>query len=350
MDFTSLIREDLKNLKPYLPDRYRIGAEKPIWVDANENPFEGKWSRYPDPTQKELRNKVGELRNISPDNVFVSHGSDEAIDLIIRTFCTPGRDAISIINPVFEMYAHAAHIASVKVNTFSMKAPYQPGIELANEILAVPSKVLFLCSPNNPTGGSFTIEFVQHLLTHWKGMLVIDEAYIDFSDKESFLQAIPNHPNLIVLQTFSKAFGLAGLRIGLTFAQKWVVDILEAVKLPYNLSQSSCEIAILQLENKGFPHDQIKIIKSEKEKMNKALEQFTFIEKVYPSDANFLLVKCSDARTIYQWLMSESIYVRLRKDKECENCIRISIGSPTENRQCLQKLSAFQEQLKSKTI
>jgi histidinol-phosphate aminotransferase len=349
MDFTSLIREDLRGLKPYLPDRYRIDSDRPVWVDANENPFEGKWGRYPDPTHKKLRRKIGELRNISAENVFVSHGSDEAIDLIIRTFCMPCQDAISILNPVFEMYAHAAHIASVKVNTFSMKAPYQPGLELANQILVIPSKVLFLCSPNNPTGGSLPIEFVQHLLNHWKGMLVIDEAYIDFSDKESFLYTIQNHPNLIVLQTFSKAFGLAGLRIGMTFAQKWVVDILEAVKLPYNMSQSSCEIAIQQLENRGLPHDQIKTIKTEKEKMNKALGLFPFVEEVYPSDANFLLVKCSEAMSIYQWLMSAGIYVRLRKDKECENCIRISIGTPIENNQCLHKLSAFQEKFKSET-
>jgi histidinol-phosphate aminotransferase len=342
MSFTDLIREDLRNLRPYLPERYQDTNDDPVWVDANENPYQKKWGRYPNPANFALRRKIGEIKNISPEGVFLSNGSDEAIDLIIRTFCMPGKDAISVINPVFEMYAHAARISAVDVNAFHMTAPYQPGLELAQDILAKPSKVLFLCSPNNPTGNSLPNKFVQFLLENWKGIIVIDEAYIDFSDKESYVKSISSYPNLIILQTFSKALGLAGLRIGMTFAQKWIIDILEAVKMPFNVSQSSCEIALEQLTNEGLPTEQIAEIKSEKFKMSKQLESYSFVEMVYPSDANFLLVKCIDSADLYHWLKEKGIYVRLRKDAECAQCIRISIGTPDDNQRCMRKFSEYE--------
>lgn len=343
-----MIREELRTLRPYFPERYRADQDDPIWIDANENPYNLEWGRYPRPVNARLLQEISKLREFPADRIFLSHGSDEAIDLIIRTFCTPQRDAISVLSPAFEMYAHAARVAAVNVHTFRMEAPYQPSEVLAEEILAKPAKVLFLCSPNNPTGNLMPEPFMQKILEEWPGIIVIDEAYIDFAEQPSKTGLIDRHPNLIVMQTFSKAFGLAALRIGMTFAQKWIIDTLEAVKMPYNVSQASCEIAIELLQQKGYPEAEIREIVSERKKLGQALAGYPFIEEVYPSDANFLLVRCRDAKALYQWLKDKGIFVRLRREPSCKNCLRITVGTPEENQALYNALEHYAQE-KTKT-
>ena len=347
MDYRTLIREELRHLRPYFPDRYREKQNDPVWIDANENPYSQKWGRYPSPVNARLQQEVSLIRDFPADQIFLSHGSDEAIDLIIRTFCTPQQDAVSVLSPAFEMYAHAARIAAVKVNTFQMEAPYRPGAELADEILDTPGKVLFLCSPNNPTGNLMPEPFMQKILDQWPGIIVIDEAYIDFAEQPSKTALIANHPNLVVMQTFSKAFGLAALRIGMTFAQKWIIDTLEAVKMPYNVSQASCEIALDLLQQYGYPETEIRKIIDERKKLESMLSQFSFVEQVYPSDANFLLVKCTDAAGLYHWLKERGIFVRLRKEPACKNCLRITVGTPSENTVFLTALENYMQALQN---
>ncbi len=331
MDYTNLIREELRPLRPYFPERYLADQNDPIWIDANENPYSEKWGRYPQPVNTRLQQEISKLRDFPADQIFLSHGSDEAIDLIIRTFCTPQQDAISVLSPAFEMYAHAARVSAVKVHTFRMEAPYQPSVKLAEEILTTPAKVLFLCSPNNPTGNLMPEPFMEKLLQEWPGIIVIDEAYIDFAGRSSKIGLIDRFPNLIVMQTFSKAFGLAALRIGMTFAQRWIVDTLEAVKMPYNVSQASCEIALDLLQKKGYPEAEIREIVNERQQLEQQLPQFPFVEEVYPSDANFLLVRCSHAKRLHQWLKEKGIFIRLRREPACQNCLRITVGTPGEN-------------------
>lgn len=348
VDFKSLIREDLVGLKPYFPIRYQKDVDSPVWLDANENAYNQKWGRYPNPNLSELKEKIAQFNPVKSNQILISHGSDEAIDLLIRTFCTPQKDAISIIIPGFEMYQHAARIAAVDVIKHHLPSPFIPDDQFADQILAQPAKLLILCSPNNPTGNLLPDQFIDRMLNEWPGILVIDEAYIHFAEKgASKIDLIEAHPNLIIMQTFSKALGLAGLRVGMTFAQSWVIDILNAVKMPYNVSQSSCEIALEALNQFDKIQDEINLIKAARSQMIARLSKIPFIKTIYPSDANFILIECQQAKEKYQALLEKGVFVRLRKELECADCLRLSVGTAHENELMLSALESLAHPEKS---
>ncbi|MFW6290344.1 MAG: histidinol-phosphate transaminase, partial [Mariniphaga sp.] len=307
-------------------------GEAMVFLDANENPWNQPYNRYPDPLQKKLKEKVAQLKNVAPETIFLGNGSDEPIDLLIRAFCEPGRDNIVTINPTYGMYQVAAGINNVEV----IKVPLTESFELdAGKLLEAAgenTKLVFLCSPNNPSGNVLRQEAMLEVVKSFPGIVVLDEAYIDFAPEMSLLQQLGHHPNLVILQTFSKAWGLAGIRLGMAFASREIVTVLNKIKYPYNLNVLTQQKALELTENKNQTEAWVKQIREEREKMGMMLNEFPFVVKVYPSDANFILVKMHDALGIYEFLKDKGVIVRDRsKIFLCEDSLRITIGSPHEN-------------------
>jgi histidinol-phosphate aminotransferase len=336
-----LLRENIRKLKPYSSARDEFSGEAEVFLDANENPYNSPWNRYPDPRQIKLKKIVGEIKKISSDHIFLGSGSDEPIDLLIRAFCEPHSDNIVSISPSYGMYKVAADVNAVKV----IEVPLTEDFELDSDGLLKASnentKVVFLCSPNNPSGNALDHESLIKIIDNFNGIVVIDEAYIDFCPEKSFLPLLNQYPNLVILQTFSKAWGMAGLRLGMAFASVPIIDILSRIKYPYNLSiltqQKAMELLSLN-KKKAW----VEIILKERTKLIKELSRFSFVKKIYPSDANFILVKTEDPKGIYQFLVKENIIVRDRSSVFlCEGCLRISVGSPEENSILLIALDKF---------
>jgi len=339
-DVLSLVRPNIATLAPYSTARDEYKGDIGIFLDANENPFDNGYNRYPDPRQKALKARIAAIKGIAPERIFIGNGSDEAIDLCFRIFCTPATDNAIAIRPSYGMYRVAADINDVELREVQLNDDFSLPIEAVLEQADTHSKLLFLCSPNNPTGNSFPLAQLEELLNRWGGMVVVDEAYIDFSSQPSLLTILDKHPNLIVLQTLSKAFGMAGLRLGLAFSSEQVMALFARVKYPYNINLSAMELAEKLLARDV--HSEVEVIIKERARVTHALSAMPCVTNVYPSDANFLLVKVSDADALYNRLIQDSVIVRNRsRVPGCSGCLRITIGTPTENDRMLSIVANF---------
>ncbi|MDR1356769.1 MAG: histidinol-phosphate transaminase [Tannerellaceae bacterium] len=336
----SLIRPNILALRPYSSARNEFHGDALALLDANENPHNPPYNRYPDPAHLRLKNRIAQIKDIAPEHIFLGNGSDEAIDLVIRAFCEPRLDNIVAIAPTYGMYEVAAGVNNVEY----VKAPLRENFSLDAAALldAVTkrTKVVFLCTPNNPTGNLLEREEIYCVLKHFGGIVVVDEAYIDFSASPSLTRQLLSHPNLIVLQTMSKAWGAAGIRLGIAFASEAIIGVLNKIKHPYNLSRLAQDEALRILSREEFMQEKLALILSERSRLEDALAKFAFVRRVYPSDANFILVKVDDANATYNHLANRGVIVRNRSGiPMCENCIRITVGSPKENDALLKALS-----------
>ncbi|MDR1877840.1 MAG: histidinol-phosphate transaminase [Flavobacteriaceae bacterium] len=332
-----LVRPNILNLKPYSSARGESGGAEGIYLDANENPF-GENNRYPDPYQNILKQKISELKDILVENIFIGNGSDEIIDHIYRIFCNPTKDKAMIFNPTFGMYQVAADLNEVEIIDIPLTSDFQINIKEAQKYFNDEHlKVVVICTPNNPTGNDIRQQDIDFILNNFNGITVIDEAYIDFSRQESYLNKLEQYPNLIVFQTLSKAWGLAGARIGMAYAHAEIIQLLNKVKHPYNISSLN-QKAALEVLNSTEEFEQRKaVILSEKEKIRQELERLPFVIQIYPSDANFFLVEFSDVDKIFTKLLKQGIIVR-NQSARIKNSLRITIGTPEENQKLLQIL------------
>lgn len=343
-DLQKIVRENVKNLMPYSSARKEYSGTAQIFLDANENsfgsPLAQNYNRYPDPSQTEIKKKVAQLHNLKPCEIFVGNGSDEAIDLLFRIFCRPQTDNVLICPPTYGMYEVSAAINDVTVQRANLTEDFGFDLNAIQSSIDENTKLLFICSPNNPTGNSFDREEILRIVKIFGGIVIIDEAYIHFSHEQSFVLEINNFPNLVVLQTFSKAWGLAGLRVGLALANEEIIALFNKVKPPYNVSEIAQQAILRALENKSQAEKTIAEIIEERERLIKRLQKLSCVKKVYPSDANFVLVKTTDAEKIYKFLLAEKIVVRNRNNVElCAGCLRITVGTSEENDNLLEAIS-----------
>ena len=340
INLNNIVRKNILTLEPYSSARDEFTGKDGVFLDANENPF-GELNRYPDPYQKALKQKISEVKNVSDENIFIGNGSDEVIDLVFRIFCNPGKDKALTFSPTYGMYDVSAAINDVELLKIPLTKEFQIDISGIDDYLKDSSiKLIFICSPNNPTGNLMNKNDIQYILNKFNGIVIIDEAYIDFSSSESWLLNINNYPNLIISQTFSKAWGLAAARIGVAYASKEIIQLYNKVKPPYNVSELNQKVAINALLNNAKYEQNLQIIKDEKEKMEVAFKVIKIIEKIYPSDANFLLIKVTDANQIYNELVSQKIITRNRNNL-VQNCLRISVGTLQENKLLINALNTI---------
>ncbi|NLL29140.1 MAG: histidinol-phosphate transaminase [Bacteroidales bacterium] len=325
----SLVRPNIWNLKPYSSARDDFQGSKGVFLDANENPY-GSLNRYPDPRQKELKVALSELKEIPTENIFIGNGSDEVIDLTYRIFANPGKDSVLICPPTYGMYEVSANINDIKIVNIPLLSNFQLNIDAVLEKIKNDSsiKLIFICSPNNPTGNS--LKNINILLDDFQGIVVLDEAYIDFCKDKTFVPKIFTYPNLVVMQTFSKAWALAGARVGIAISQKEIIALFNKVKPPYNISRLNMNAALDAISMKRKKSVCVSNITNEREKLIDELKKLSIVKKIYPSDANFLLVQFSNANHIYNQLIDKNIITRNRH-LQVENCIRITVGTPNEN-------------------
>lgn len=330
----NIVRENIKKIKPYMSarDEFKAIESDMIFLDANENPFSTNLNRYPDPQQNKLKVEIGKLKKVSSNQILLGNGSDEVLDLIFRAFCEPNQDSVIILPPTYGMYEVLAETNAVEIIRVPLSTDFQPQTDSILKSVQPNSKLLILCSPNNPTANSFNFDLVETFIKEFQGIVVIDEAYIDFSDQESWSSKLSEYPNLIIIQTLSKAYGLAGIRLGMCFASSHIIDILNRIKPPYNINSLTQFQAFESLKGLGTVKEQVNLLIDEREKLFKTLVALDFVAKVYPSNANFLLVKVDDAPARYQQLIDRGIVVRNRsREVGCENCLRITVGTPKEN-------------------
>ncbi len=340
-DISSLLRANIAGLKPYSTARDEYKGSLGIFLDANENPYQNGYNRYPSPSLKEkVRSRIAAIKGVKPENLFMGNGSDEAIDLCYRVFCEPRIDNVISIAPSYGMYGVCADINDVEFRTVPLGKDFELPVEELLKAADEHSKLMFLCSPNNPSANAYDPQQLLQLVERFNGMVIVDEAYVDFSAKGSLKTYIGKYPNLIVLQTLSKAYGMAGLRVGLAIADEKVVSIFKQVKYPYNIGVDTLSIAEKNLEKDIA--GQIAEIKAQRDMLARILPEFRCVEKVYPSDANFLLVKVADARELYDRLISAELIVRDRSTtKGCEGCLRITVGTPEENKKLIDIISDY---------
>ncbi len=348
MDFNlnNIIRQNIKQLTPYSSARDEYKGDASIFLDANENshgsPLPENYNRYPDPLQWELKQKLSKIKGVPPQNIFLGNGSDEAIDILFRAFCRPGIDNVIIPSPTYGMYEVSANINDVEIRKVLLTGDFQLNIEAISEATDENTRLIFICSPNNPTANSFDRTDIEVVLNNFNGIVVIDEAYINFSKQKSFINELTEYPNLVVLQTLSKAWGLAGLRVGMAFASEQIIDIFNKVKPPYNVNAVSQKIALEALNNIERVNTWIKETVEEREQLVKNIAQLQYVKKIFPSDANFILVKVDDAKAVYNHLVKKGIIVRDRsKVSLCEGCLRITVGTKGENIMLVNELSSF---------
>ena len=362
----NLIRENIKNLKPYSSARHEFTGKASVFLDANENAFGSplpsafgvpeqsernersslgvrSYNRYPDPLQWQLKFQLARIKGVPAENIFIGNGSDEVIDLAYRIFCDPQKDNVIICPPTYGMYQVSANINDVAIKKINLTTDFQLDVEGILNATDSNTKLLFICSPNNPTGNNMNRGDVEMLLNNFRGIIIIDEAYINYSKQKTFIQELTEYPNLIVMQTLSKAWGLAALRLGLCFASMDIIDIFNRVKPPYNINEASQQLALEALQNTQLVNDWIKSVVHQKEALVNGLHKLAFVKTIYPTDANFLLVKVTDADGLYQYLANNEIVVRNRtKEILCDNCLRITIGTPAENEKLLSTLKKYQ--------
>ncbi len=349
MKLENLIRENVKRLSPYSSarDEFEQFTRPMIYLDANENPFSNGMNRYPDPQQKELKSIIADKNNVQKENILLGNGSDEVLDLVFRAFCEPNRDNIITLPPTYGMYGVLANINAIENREILLSDEFQPDVDAILNAVDSNTKIIFLCSPNNPTGNSFTDSSVIKILNQFEGLVILDEAYIDFSKDDSWLSVLNDFPNLIITQTLSKAYAMAGLRIGILYASKEIISVLNKIKPPYNINGLSQETAIKKLLQSTMPA-QVKKIITERNKLIDALSKCEFVEKIYPTDANFILIKVDDANFRYQQFIENDVVVRNRSNQPlCENCLRISVGTKEETDQIIELLKTLDDAKKS---
>jgi len=345
-NINNILRENIKNLTPYSSARDEFQGEASVYLDANENafgsPLEQNYNRYPDPLQYEVKKRLSKIKGVPPRNIFLGNGSDEAIDILVRAFCNPGVDNVILVPPTYGMYEVSANINDIKIKKVPLTEEFQLNLEGIAEAIDNHTKLIFVCSPNNPTGNSMNRDDVETLLANFNGLVVVDEAYINFSRQKTFIQELTEYANLVVLQTLSKAWGLAGLRVGMAFASEEIIEIMNKVKPPYNINDASQQLALKALENVDQVNGWIKETLIQRDKLVLELKDYGFVIDIYPSDANFILVKTTDPRGIYTYLVEQGIIVRDRsKVTLCEGCLRITVGTPEENNTLLQALKNY---------
>lgn len=334
MNIKDLIRPTIKALKPYSSarDEFQGATDDMVFLDANENPFNNGVNRYPDPQQGELKLVLSKIKGISTKHILLGNGSDEVLDLVFRTFCEPNQDNIITLPPTYGMYSVLANINAIEIKAIQLSNDFQPQVDKILNAANSKSKILFLCSPNNPTGNSFNSKDIETLLNKFRGIVVIDEAYIDFSTEKSWIQRLEEFPNLIVTQTLSKAYGMAGIRLGICFASAEIISILNRIKPPYNVNQLTQLKAIEQLNINNLAKNQIDDILKERDVLISELKAISFVSKIYPSNANFVLAKVDDATKRYNQLIEKGIVIRNRTTQPgCENCLRFTVGTAQEN-------------------
>lgn len=342
----ALIRDNIIKLEPYSSARDEYSGSASVFLDANENPHNKPLNRYPDPHQKELKTKISGIKGIPVDSIFLGNGSDEGIDLLFRLFCEPGRDNVITVDPTYGMYGVCAQINDVKRKSVLLREDFSLDPDAVIQAVDAFTKMIFLCSPNNPTSNALNREAMIKILDQKNCLVVVDEAYLDFSDEAGMLSLLPEYGNLVILQTLSKAWGLAGIRLGMVFARPELITYLSGIKYPYNISTLTIQAALSQLSDKQSYNSWIKTILKEREILAGLLRSFSFVKKVYPSDANFLLIKVNHPGAIYEFLMQRGIIVRDRSSVIlCEDCLRITIGTESENRVLSEVLSEYEQKV-----
>jgi histidinol-phosphate aminotransferase len=343
-----IVRKNIKALQPYSSARDEFKGEARVYLDANENSLGSvldDYNRYPDPAQKELKNQISDVKKIDSSNIFLGNGSDECIDILYRCFCEPKQDNVIICPPTYGMYEVSANINAVGIKYVPLTAEFDLDEAAIYKAIDADTKLLWICSPNNPTGNLVDRNIIIRLLNNFDGIVVIDEAYIDFTDGQGFLSQLAAYPNLVILQTFSKAWGLAGLRLGVAFASPGIISILNKVKPPYNINQSTQELVLTALRKANDVNNKVAELKKERELLANCLQDLDIVQHIYPSDANFLLVKFSDCKAIFEYLLAQGIVVRDRSSAlNCAGCLRITVGSSEENALLVSSIKQFSKQ------
>ena len=343
-NISDLVRANVLNLKPYSSarDEYQEVTRDMVFIDANENPFDNGLNRYPDPQQTKVKAVLAKLKGVKSNQILLGNGSDEVLDLIFRVFCEPNRDNIIILPPTYGMYEVLANINAIAVQKVMLDDSFQPQVDNILETANTLTKILFLCTPNNPTANSFDSNCIVNLINNFKGIVVIDEAYIDFSSEDSWVNRLNEFPNLIVTQTLSKAYGVAGIRLGSCYASKGIITVLNCIKPPYNVNELTQLKALERLKNKSFVAKEVQEILVQREWLISQLKEINLIAEVYPSDANFVLVKVDDANKRYGELIAQGIVVRNRTNQPlCEDCLRLTVGSQMENKKLIEALKSL---------
>jgi histidinol-phosphate aminotransferase len=346
MELENLVRKNIKQMKAYSSARHEFTGDASIFLDANENAFGSPgtvaYNRYPDPLQSALKKKIAELKSVIPERIFLGNGSDEAIDLLFRIFCEPAIDNVIYCPPTYGMYEVCAAMNDISIRPVSLNADFQVDVGTVLATVDEHTKLIFICSPNNPTGNCMHKADVETILEKFNGLVIVDEAYIDYAEKASFLEDLNKFNNLVVLQTFSKAWGLAALRLGMAFAGEEIIQYMNKVKYPYNVNAATQEIVIKSLEETETVKGWIRKTIAQRKILSDELYRISTVEKVYPSDANFILVKIKNAHGLYRYLTDQGIIVRDRsRVLLCEDCLRITIGTPEENKQLLAAIKDF---------
>ena len=342
MNLSNLIRPNILALKPYSCARDEFKGEASVYLDANENPMNEPYNRYPDPLQWALKEKIAKVKKVRPEQIMLGNGSDEPIDLVIRIFCEPKQDNIVAIDPTYGMYAVAADINNVGYRKVLLNPDYSMDADRLLAAVDSNTKVIFLCSPNNPTGNLMNRTEMLKVVNGFQGIVVIDEAYVDFSSEKSWLEDLNQYPNVIVLQTFSKAWGLASVRCGMAFASEEIISYFNKVKYPYNINKLTQDFVSEQLDLEARKNEWVSMLLEQRTALTQALRELPFVEKIYPTDAHFLLVKVTDANAVYQYLVQKGIIVRNRNTVSlCLGCLRITVGTKEENEVLIGELKNF---------
>ncbi len=344
----NLVRNNIKSLKPYSSARDEFKGDASIFLDANENSLGSpllKWyNRYPDPLQWKIKEKLSAIKQVPVEQIFLGNGSDEPIDLLFRCFCEPALDEVIICPPTYGMYEVSANINNISLNRVPLTANFQLDLPALEEAIRPNTKIIWICSPNNPSGNSIDRQDIEMVLNNFDGLVVIDEAYINFSRQRSFVTDLTDYPNLVILQTLSKAWGLAALRLGMAFASPEIIGYLNKVKPPYNISQPVQDLVMNALDEVGQVNDMIRVLVDERKKLEADLLKCNQVLIVYPSDANFLLVKFKDAKSMYNYLLEKGIVLRDRSNVLlCDQCLRITVGTSAENEQLLENISGYSQ-------
>jgi histidinol-phosphate aminotransferase len=344
-DINTLVRENVKAMKPYSSARDEFedfDTADMIFLDANENPYENGVNRYPDPQQSTVKSVLAAQNGVEKNQILLGNGSDEVLDLLFRVFCEPKLDNVITLPPTYGMYSVLANLNAVENREVLLSNDFQPQLDEIMKVVDANTKMIFLCSPNNPTGNSFSTESVQYLLNNFNGLVVIDEAYIDFSDKASWIQKIKDYPNLIITQTLSKAYGLAGIRLGICYASAAIIAVLNKIKPPYNVNELTQKRALERLSDSAKIKEEINSIIAQRELLIKVLHEVNFVSKIYPTEANFILIKVDNANQRYDELIAKGIVIRNRTTQPlCENTLRLTIGTEEENKKLIEALQSL---------
>ncbi len=342
MNLDKLLRNNIRSLQPYSCARDEFKGEASVYLDANENPYNAPFNRYPDPLQWEVKEQITRVKGVPAENIFLGNGSDEPIDLLFRAFCEPRIDNVVAIEPTYGMYKVSANINDVEYRKVLLDENFQFSADKLLDATNLYTKIIWLCSPNNPTGNSLDRAEIIKLLTSFEGIVVLDEAYIDFAAEGSFSEMLSHYPNLVILQTFSKAWGSAAIRLGMAFASTEIITVLNKIKYPYNINILTQKQALSALKNDAQVKQWVKTLLAERAVLVDALQQLPIVQHIYPTDANFVLVRVDDANALYHYLVDKSIIVRNRNTVSlCLGCVRITVGTPEENQILLEELKKF---------